>query len=99
MSSVSLINQPSVTDLNKHIGNSIITAEHFRHNFILDGSDLAPYAEDNWDWIKIGENVVLRNVKDCTRCAFTTINPENGVRDPKHEPLTTLKTYTIYYII
>ncbi|EFA02140.1 mitochondrial amidoxime reducing component 2 [Tribolium castaneum] len=94
LSSVTLINQHSVHDLNKRVGNnSNVTVENFRHNIIVDGPDLQPYDEDNWDWIKVGDNVILRNVKDCTRCVFTTISSENGIRDINRQPLKTLETY------
>ena len=91
LTSVSLVNQHSVNDLNKRVGNSDITVEQFRHNIVVDGPDLQPYDEDTWDWIKIGDNVILRNVKDCTRCILTTIDPENGIRHPDREPLKTLE--------
>jgi uncharacterized protein YcbX len=93
LTSVSLINQHSVNDLNHRIGNSVVAVENFRHNIIVDGPDLEPYDEDTWDWIKVGDDVVLRNVKDCTRCTLTTIGPENGIRDPEREPLRTLEKY------
>lgn len=80
-----------MADLNKRIGKTDVTVEHFRHNIVVDGSDLEAYDEDNWEWIKIGEKVILRNVKDCTRCIFTTIGPENGIRDITREPLKTLE--------
>ena len=91
LTSVSLVNQHSVNDLNKRVGNSDITVERFRHNIVVDGPDLQPYDEDTWDWIKIGDNVILRNVKDCTRCILTPIDPENGIRHPDREPLKTLE--------
>jgi uncharacterized protein YcbX len=79
--------------LNHRIGNSVVAVENFRHNIVVDGPDLEPYDEDTWDWIKVGDDVVLRNVKDCTRCMLTTIGPENGIRDPEREPLRTLEKY------
>ncbi|XP_044269581.1 mitochondrial amidoxime reducing component 2-like isoform X1 [Tribolium madens] len=94
LASVTVINQQSVHDLNKRIGNnSNVTVENFRHNIIVDGPDLQPYDEDNWDWIKVGDNVIMRNVKDCTRCLRTTISSENGIRDINRQPLKTLETY------
>lgn len=71
----------------------MVAVENFRHNIVVDGPDLEPYDEDTWDWIKVGDDVVLRNVKDCTRCILTTIGPENGIRDPEREPLRTLEKY------
>lgn len=90
LSAVSLINQQSVNDLQKRIGSSNISVENFRPNIVVDSASLQPYAEDDWDWIKIGD-VVLRNVKECTRCMMTTVNPEKGTRNSDREPLKTLE--------
>ena len=57
-------------------------------NFVVKGAEVLE--EDYWEWIKIGKTV-FRNVKPCTRCIFTTINPETGLKNPKVEPLKTLK--------
>ncbi|XP_076236968.1 mitochondrial amidoxime reducing component 2 [Calliopsis andreniformis] len=84
-----LINESSVADLNTRLEEPV-TAEQFRANFIVKGA--APYEEDSWGWIKIGD-VIFKNVMPCTRCIFTTINPETGTKDPKAEPLKTLKKY------
>lgn len=92
LTAVLLVNQRSVSDLNKRIGSSSVTIDNFRPNVVVDGPNLEAYAEDNWDWIKIGD-VVFRNVKECTRCIMTTINPENASRSADREPLKTLETY------
>ncbi|XP_060530858.1 mitochondrial amidoxime-reducing component 1-like [Cylas formicarius] len=92
LASVLFVNQSSVRDLNKRIGNSSVTVDNFRPNVVVDGPDIEPYAEDNWEWIKVG-NVVFRNVKECTRCVMTTINPENAARSLDREPLKTLETF------
>lgn len=94
LTSILLVNQASVNDLNKRIGNSSATVENFRPNFVVDGPNLQPYAEDSWEWVKVG-NAVFRNVKECTRCIMTTINPENGMRSSDMEPLKTLKQYRL----
>ncbi|KAJ8919366.1 hypothetical protein NQ315_016459 [Exocentrus adspersus] len=92
LTSVLLINQSSINDLNKRIGNSSVTVENFRPNIVVDGPCIEPYAEDSWAWIKIGD-AIFRNVKECTRCIMTTINPENATRNSDNEPLKTLKKY------
>ncbi|KAJ8964036.1 hypothetical protein NQ314_005176 [Rhamnusium bicolor] len=92
LTSVLLINQTSINDLNKRIGNSSISVDNFRPNLVVDGPNIEPYAEDTWEWVKVGD-VVLRNVKECTRCILTTINPENAVRSSDREPLKTLEKY------
>ncbi|XP_076760099.1 mitochondrial amidoxime reducing component 2 isoform X2 [Xylocopa sonorina] len=84
-----LINESSVTELNTRLDEPV-TTEHFRPNFVIKGA--TAYEEDCWGWVKIG-NVTFRSVKPCTRCVFTTVNPETGVKNPKVEPLKTLKSY------
>ncbi|KAH0955314.1 hypothetical protein HN011_003520 [Eciton burchellii] len=87
--SYSLINEASITDLNSRLDEPV-TPQHFRSNFVVKGA--TAYEEDKWDWMKIG-NVILRNVKPCTRCIFTTVDPETGTKNAKVEPLKTLKSY------
>lgn len=94
LSSVLLLNQKSVDDLNKQMVSPCVTSNNFRPNIVIDGPNIKPYIEDEWDWIKIGE-VVFRNVKECTRCVMTTIDPETGIRSADREPLKTLKQYRI----
>lgn len=91
LASILLVNQKSVDDLNTRLDNSV-TAHNFRPNIVVDDPNLKPYVEDNWDWIKIG-NVIFRNVKECTRCIMTTIDPETGLRSSNREPLKTLEKY------
>ena len=67
-----------------------VPALQFRPNILVSTQE--PFEEDNWEWIKIGENVVIRNFKPCTRCKFVIVNPETGTAE-KEEPLKTLKRY------
>jgi uncharacterized protein YcbX len=60
----------------------------FRPNLVVDGG--APYAEDDWQRIRIGD-VVFRVVSRCSRCIFTTVDPDTGERDAAREPLATLE--------
>lgn len=60
-----LINQRSIDDLNMRIENSDIKPLQFRPNIVVDGP--GPYAEDNWDWLRIGDEVVFRTLRPCTR--------------------------------
>ncbi|MCH2160619.1 MAG: MOSC domain-containing protein [Phycisphaerales bacterium] len=58
----------------------------FRPNLVIDGSP--PFAEDQWQRIRVGE-VVLELVKPCARCKITTVDQASGEqRGP--EPLRTL---------
>lgn len=84
-----LINEMSVNDLNTRIEDAV-TPSQFRPNFVVKGA--AAYEEDTWDWIKIGD-VIFRNVMPCTRCIMTTVDPESGTKNPKVEPLKTLRSY------
>ncbi|CAD0203831.1 unnamed protein product [Chrysodeixis includens] len=85
-----LINEASVDELNTRLTECQVTERNFRPNFVLTGAKA--YAEDNWKFVKIGDNV-FEIIKPCTRCILTTIDPETGVRNTKTEPLETLKGY------
>ncbi|XP_071563833.1 mitochondrial amidoxime-reducing component 1-like isoform X1 [Temnothorax nylanderi] len=87
--SYSLINAASVADLNSQMDEPV-TPQQFRMNFVVKGA--IAYEEDKWDWVKIG-NVIMRNVRPCTRCILTTIDPETGTKHVNTEPLKTLKSY------
>lgn len=81
----------SIDDLNKRLANPI-KIYNFRPNIIVSGVD-APYGEDYWREIQIGDKVKLRWFRSCLRCLLPTINQETGVRDPKQEPWKTLQTF------
>lgn len=57
----------------------------FRPNLVVRGA--APFAEDDWLRVRVGE-VVFRVVKPCARCVLTTIDPDTALRTK--EPLVTL---------
>lgn len=59
-----IINQGSIDDLNQHMDHHI-TPLQFRPNFVVKGP--GEYEEDGWEWIRIGDNVVFRCIKPCTR--------------------------------
>lgn len=87
-----LMNQGSFDDLNTRIENSV-EALQYRPNFLVKGP--LAWEEDNWKWIKIGQ-VVFKNVQPCIRCILTNIDPSTGERNPRMEPLNTLKTYRAF---
>jgi uncharacterized protein YcbX len=60
----------------------------FRPNLVVRGA--APFAEDGWTRIRIGE-ATFRVVKGCDRCVLTTLDPETG--EKQMEPITTLARY------
>eukprot|EP00088_Acartia_fossae_P071740 TRINITY_DN992_c0_g1_i4.p1 TRINITY_DN992_c0_g1~~TRINITY_DN992_c0_g1_i4.p1 ORF type:complete len:322 (+),score=66.12 TRINITY_DN992_c0_g1_i4:48-1013(+) len=90
-----LLSQASVQNLNKVLKEKNIDLEveetRFRPNIHVTG-DFSPHAEDQWSYVKIG-NSVLRNIKPCTRCVFTTVDPKTGTKDKGGNPLKTLREY------
>ncbi len=84
-----LISQASLDDLNKR-SSLPVTMSQFRPNIVIDNCEA--FAEDTWSHIRIGE-VEFELRKPCSRCIFTTINPETGEKHLQQEPITTLKKY------
>lgn len=83
------ISQAALDALNSRLP-APITMARFRPNLVIGGC--AAHAEDAWRRIRIG-GLLFDAVKPCTRCVFTTIDPDTGQRDAGGEPLRTLKTY------
>uniref|UniRef100_UPI00358E2CF6 mitochondrial amidoxime-reducing component 1 n=1 Tax=Myxine glutinosa TaxID=7769 RepID=UPI00358E2CF6 len=88
-----LITEASLEDLNSRLEKQV-SIHNFRPNILVRGCTPTPYAEDFWKTLEVG-NVKLRFLTHCTRCIFTTIDPETGVKDG-HEPLDTLNSYRQY---
>merc|ERR1711874_441009 len=63
----------------------------FRPNIFVTG-DFPAFSEDRWAHIKIGDSV-FRNVKLCTRCNYTTVDPSTGEKHSGGEPLKTLRSF------
>ncbi|VAW74017.1 Flavodoxin reductases (ferredoxin-NADPH reductases) family 1 [hydrothermal vent metagenome] len=84
-----LITEASLNDLNTKI-ETPVSMRRFRPNLVVDG-DL-PYAEDDWLRFRIGD-VEFEGVKNCSRCIFTTIDPDTGIKHSAIEPLRTLSQY------
>ncbi|GGP46932.1 MOSC domain-containing protein [Streptomyces abikoensis] len=59
--------------------------DRFRPNVVVDGT--APWAEDEWRRVRVGE-VTFRAVKPCARCVVTTTDQRTAERGK--EPLRTL---------
>ena len=87
-----LISQASLEHLNSHYQTSTptISMAQFRPNLVVNNCEA--FAEDTWQHIRIGE-VEFEITKPCTRCIFTTINPQTGEKHPQQEPLKTLMNY------
>ncbi|XP_015514860.2 mitochondrial amidoxime-reducing component 1 [Neodiprion lecontei] len=60
LGSYMVMSESSVHELNQKMDRPGLALQ-FRPNIVIAGPE--PFAEDNWDWIKIGEGVVIRNVK------------------------------------
>lgn len=82
-----LISEESLADLNGRLSRPV-PMDRFRPNLVVAGG--APYAEDGWNRIEIGD-VPMRVVKPCPRCVVTTTDQLTTVR--AKEPLRTLATY------
>jgi uncharacterized protein YcbX len=59
-----LINEKSVDELNTRVEKAV-TYLQFRPNFVVKGP--AAFNEDDWKYVKIGDEVIFQNVKPCTR--------------------------------
>lgn len=88
-----LMNQASFDDLNTRIDQPVIPLQ-YRPNFVVKGPQA--WGEDSWKWVKIGNETIFKNVQPCIRCILTNIDPESGERNPKMEPLNTLKTFRTF---
>jgi hypothetical protein len=82
-----LISEASLENLNTRLDEPL-PMNRFRPNLVVQGC--APYAEDSWNGIQIGD-VRLHVVKPCERCAITTVNQLTAEKGK--EPLRTLATY------
>lgn len=61
-----LMTESSVNDLKTKTSSDVsVVPRQFRPNFLVSGT--IPYEEDKWEWIRIGETAVFRNIKPCTR--------------------------------
>lgn len=86
-----LIGEASLADLNRRLqerGANAIPMNRFRPNLVVAGT--APYAEDAWRAVRIGD-VPFRVVKAAGRCIVTTTDQATGATGA--EPLATLGTY------
>jgi uncharacterized protein len=88
-----LISEASLDELNRRIearGKAPLPMNRFRPNVVVAGC--APFAEDDWRHIRIGD-VPLDVVKPCARCVTTTVDQSRGLVPDKAEPLATLATF------
>lgn len=84
-----LANEASLRDLQQRCPAGV-KIEQFRPNLVVSGA--APWEEDTWKVIRIGD-VIFDVAKPCSRCIFTTVSPEKGQKHPTGEPLATLQAF------
>lgn len=84
-----VISQGSLDELNRRSSEKHAMAQ-FRPNLVVN--DCAPFAEDKWKRIKIGE-VEFAVVKPCERCVLTTVDVKTGRFKTSREPLKTLAQF------
>ncbi|WP_304517398.1 MOSC domain-containing protein [Cecembia rubra] len=85
-----IIGQSSLDDLNMKLTDSV-PMDRFRPNLVFNGG--APFEEDNWNKVKIGE-AIFKVTKPCARCVMTTVDQLTGEKGK--EPLRTLSTYRTF---
>jgi uncharacterized protein len=87
-----LAGESSLADVNARLiakQHPPLPMNRFRPNLVVSGA--APFAEDGWREIRVGE-AVLRSARPCGRCQVTTTDQSTGeVKGP--EPLATLSSY------
>jgi uncharacterized protein YcbX len=86
-----VVSEASLNELNHRLiarGEDALPMDRFRPNLVIAGC--APFAEDTWPRIRIGD-VVLRAGGPCARCVVTTTDQQTAARG--REPLRTLATY------
>lgn len=86
-----LISQSSLDDLNSRL-DVPVPMNRFRPNIVVSGCD--PYAEDEWDSIRIGD-IVFDLPKNCSRCLVTAVNQTTG-QPEKEKGKNPLKALTRY---
>lgn len=84
-----LISEASLADLNQRLP-APIPMDRFRPNLVVAGC--APYAEDQWQRVRINQ-AVFDLVKPCERCVITTTDQATALRDGDKQPLKALATY------
>lgn len=77
----------SLAALEQRVGRAL-DMRRFRPNLVIAGS--AAWAEEGWSRVRIGA-LHFRVVNRCSRCVFTTVDPDTGLRDADREPLATLE--------
>ncbi len=86
-----VISEASLNNLNDRLAEQAaepVPMDRFRPNLVI--SSAAPFAEDTWPRLRVGD-ATFRSAGPCARCIVTTTDQLTGERTP--EPLRTLATY------
>lgn len=73
-----LTTEASLASINESL-DAPVSMRRFRPNLVISGS--APFAEDGWRRLKIGERT-LTVAKSCSRCAIPALDPDTGAVHP-----------------
>lgn len=84
-----IIGEASLRDLNQRLQEAV-DMNRFRPNLVVNTDE--PFIEDSWQRIRVGDTE-FDLVKACSRCVFTTVDPDSGEKHPNLEPLRTLGSY------
>lgn len=82
-----LISEASLEDLNSRLATPV-KMDRFRPNLVVSGA--APYQEESWSRIRIGD-ATFQVVSPCIRCQIVTVDQASGHKEI--EPLETLEAY------
>lgn len=84
-----LIGTASLEELNSRLERPV-SMQHFRPNVVIQTS--VPFIEDSWSLVQLGA-VRFELASRCSRCIFTTVEPDSGEKRADGEPLRTLRQY------
>ena len=82
-----LISEASLVELNSRL-ETPVPMNRFRPNLVI--ANCAPFEEDTWKQIRIGE-IIFDCVRPCSRCVLTCVDQDTGQKGL--EPLQTLASY------
>lgn len=84
-----LTTEASLDDLNSRLP-SRVSMRRFRPNLVVTAD--RPFAEDGWRYLRVGE-AEFEVAWPSARCVLTTVDPDTGVKDPRGDPLRTLRDF------
>ena len=82
-----LVSKASLDNFNSKL-DTPVGMDRFRPNIVIEGCE--PYAEDDWQKIKIGD-ITFSLVKPCSRCIIPSIDQQTG--DKQSEIINALNQY------